>query len=100
MKTFTIDIHPELQKVTFTVTNGKKFEESLASGDYRVFYINVCESDIKRVKQFAVRKGNDKSSCHGNWYAHCNGYAMDLCVTCAGKHISLNTYKSYNRAQL
>ena len=100
MKTYTIDIHPELQKVTFNVTNGKKFEESLASGDYRVFNINVCESDIKRVKQFVVRKGNDKSSCYGSWYAHCNGYAMDLCVTCAGKHISINTYKSYRRAQL
>jgi hypothetical protein len=98
MKTYTLDIHPELKNVTFTVKDGKKFEELLRLGKYNRVFINVSEKDMKRVKQFAVRKGNDKSSCHGNWYAHCNGYAMDLCITGAGKYISINTYRPYNRS--
>lgn len=95
-----MDIHPELQNVTFSVKNGKRFEEALKSGEYCQVQIQVSEEDLKRVKQFAVRKGNDKSSCYGLWYAHCNGYAMDLCVTCAGKYITLNTYKTYRRQSL
>jgi hypothetical protein len=97
MKTYTIDIHPYLEGVKFTVKNGKKFEESLIRGEYKEFRIEVCDEDIKRVKQFAVKCGDDKASCHGNWYAHCNGYAMDLYVTCAGKYISINTWRPYGR---
>ena len=55
------------------------------------------EEDAKRIKQFAVKKGNDKATCRGNWYAHCNGYAMDLCVTNAGKNFSINTYRPYGK---
>lgn len=99
MKTYTINIHPKLENVTFTVKNGRRFEESLIKGDYKNFFIEVSEQDIKRVKQFAVRFGNDKSSCHGHWYAHCNGYAMDLCITMAGKYISINTWRPYGKSE-
>lgn len=98
MKTYTIDIHPQLKNVTFSVKNGRRFEAAIIKGEYGDFYIEVSDQDIKRVKQFAVRHGDDKSSCHGNWYAHCNGYAMDLAVTCAGKYISINTWRPYGRA--
>ena len=95
MKTYTINIHPELKDVTFSVKNGKAFEKALIAGDWKTFEIQVSESDLKRVKQFAVRYGNDKSSNRGNWYAHCNGYAMDLIVAIAGQRISINTYRPY-----
>lgn len=97
MKTYTINIHPHLENVTFTVKNGRKFEDALIRGDYKNFYIEVSEDDIKRLKKFAVKYGDDKSSCHGSWYAHCNGFAMDLAVTCAGKYISINTWRPYGR---
>ncbi len=97
MKTLSINIHPELKDVTVTVKNGKLFQECLNNGIGRTFIIDVADKDIKRVKQFAIRKGNDKSSCFGNWYAHCNGYAMDLCITNRGKYITINTWKGYNK---
>lgn len=99
MKTYTIDIAPELKKVTFKVKKGWLFEKCAIIGEWKHFYIEVDEKDIDRVKKFAVKYGNDKSSCHGNWYAHCNGYAMDLCVTSAGKYISINTYRPYGKAK-
>lgn len=97
MKHFTINIHPKLPNVTFTVKNGRQFVDKLTRGEYCRFVIDVCESDLKRVKQFAVHQGNDKSSCCGNWYAHCIGFAMDLCVTNRGKVISINTYRPYGK---
>lgn len=95
MKKYTINIASKLQNVEISVKNGRKFEQAAISGEYGIFYIEVAEKDIKRVKQFAVKYGDDKSSCRGNWYAHCNGFAMDLCVTNAGKHISINTWRGY-----
>lgn len=100
MKTYTIDIHPNLQDVTFSVANGAKFERSLIRGDWHYFYIDIAKEDLKRVKRFAVEYGNDKSSNGGNWFAHCNGFAMGLCVSCKGKYISINTYRPYGRTKL
>jgi hypothetical protein len=97
MKTFTIDIHPKLKDVTFSVKNGKKFTENLIAGNYKQFNIAIDESDIKRVKQFAVKYADDKSSNKGHWYAHCNGYAMDLIVNYNGE-ASINTYRPYGRS--
>ena len=97
MKNVTINIHPELKNVTFAVKNGKAFTDTLVSGEYKTFIIFAEGEDLERIKRFAVKHGDDKSSCHGNWYAHCNGYAMDLCVTQAGNHITLNTYRPYGR---
>lgn len=97
MKTLSVDIHPQLTDVTITVGNGRLFKEYLKNGEYKTFLIQVADKDMKRVKQFAVRNGNDKSSCRGNWYAHCNGYAMDLCVTQRGRYITINTWKEYKR---
>lgn len=98
MKTLTIDIHPQLKGVEITVKNGRRFSESLIRGEYENFLIEVSDKDIARVKHFAVHMGDDKSSCKGNWYAHCNGYAMDLCVTNKGRYIYINTYRPYGRA--
>lgn len=95
MKTYNIDIHPQLKSVTFSVKSGRKFEQSLIKGSYRRFKIDVTDKDKKRVRQFAVKNGNDNSSNRGNWYAHCNGYAMDLMVTNAGKVFFINTYRPY-----
>lgn len=97
MKSYTINIASGLKNVGITVKNGRRFEQAAISGEYATFFIEVAEKDIKRVKQFAVKNGDDKSSNHGNWYAHCNGYAMDLCVSNRGRHITLNTWRGYGR---
>lgn len=96
MKTFTININPKLEAVTFTVKNGRKFTEALLSGKYLTFNIEVAPEDLSRVKKFAVKYGNDKQSNRGHWYAHCNGYAMDLIVHYNGK-VSINTYRPYGQ---
>ena len=95
MKTYTINIHPELRSVTFSVKNGRKFEESLIKGEWGKFEINVVPEDMGRVKKFAVKFGDDKSSNGGAWYAHCNGFAMDLLVTSGGQYVIINTYRPY-----
>jgi hypothetical protein len=97
MKSFNLDIHPELKNVTITVKNGRKFSESLIKGQYANFEITVDEEDLNRVKDFAVKKGNDNDINKGNWYAHCNGYAMDLCVMNKGQNITINTYRPYGK---
>lgn len=98
MKRYCIDIHPYLKQIHFSVRNGKRFEDYLIKGEYHDFLIDIDDYDLYRVKNFAIKYGNVKSSNNGNWYAHCNGYAMDLCVTNSGKYISINTYRPYGRA--
>lgn len=99
MKTFKIDIHPELKDVEITVKNGAKFLRDITSGDYATHYFETNEYDADRIKKFAVKFGDDNNSCRGDWYAHCNGYAMDLMVTNAGKKMCINTYRPYGRAK-
>lgn len=102
MKTFTINIHPELKEVTFTVKNGKKFAEKLIKGEYCIFQIQVCPEDIKRVKQFAIHKSNHHKVFHNSWYAQCNGFAMGLFVnkTTEGLcYITINTYRPYGTTE-
>lgn len=99
MKAFTINIHTELKNVEITVKNGRLFSENAISGNYKKFNFTVSENDAKRIKEFAVKHGNDNSSNKGNWYAHCNGYAMDLMVTQSGKSFSLNTYRPYGKCE-
>jgi hypothetical protein len=96
MKSFTIDIHPKLQAVTFSVKNGRKFSDHLIKGEYGNFEIKIYENDLKRVKQFAVKNADDKNSNRGNWYAHCNGFAMDLIIDYKG-YATINTYRPYGR---
>lgn len=98
MKHYTIDIHPNLKKVGFLVKNGAAFERAIIEGDYKRFAIIPDACDVKRLKKFAVRFGNDKSSNRGNWYAHCNGFAMDLLITNAGKSFEINTYRPYGKS--
>ena len=97
MKTIKINIHPKLEGVEITVKNGAKFTRAITEGRFCNFYFTVNDNDLKRIKEFAVKFGNDKSSNRGNWYAHCNGYAMDLCCMNSGKHLSLNTYRPYGK---
>lgn len=97
MKTFMIDIHPELKNVEVIVKNGKMFEEYLKSGKYGYFDFTTNEKDANRIKKFVVRKGDDKSSNRGNWYAHCNCYCWDLAVLCAGRFFRINTCNLYRR---
>lgn len=105
MKTYTIDIHPHLQGVTFSVKNGRAFEKALIAGEYKEFDIQPDEESAIRIRQFAIKHADDKSSNHGCWYAHCNMYAMDLIAgrvinKTAGYayyHYHINTYRPYGR---
>ena len=97
MKTFFIDIHPELTGVEVTVSDNKLFEQSMKDGRFHQFEFTTNELDAKRLRQFAVKNGNDNNSNNGDWYAHCNGYCMNLIVEDSGKKFSINTCKSYRR---
>jgi hypothetical protein len=91
MKTFTIDINTELKNIEITVKNGRLFTDSMIQGAYKTFSVSVNEEDLNRIKKYAVKNANDKSSNRGIWYAHCNGYSMDLFVNYAGE-VRINTY--------
>ena len=97
MKTYRIDIHPELKNVEVTVKNGAEFERCTIKGAYKVFRFTTNEADAERIRKFAVKHANDKDSNRGNWYAHCNRFAMDLTVMHAGKEFTINTYRPYGR---
>lgn len=99
MKTFTININPSLTNVVITVKNGRAFSEAAIQGIYSNFKVLVNDEDLKRIKKYAVKNANDKSSNRGHWYAHCNGFSMDLMVDYAG-NVQINTYRSYGRAKL
>jgi len=99
MKTYTINIHPQLQSIEVTVRNGALFQRSIIEGSYRSFNFTTNPEDAEKIKSFAVKFGNDKSSNKGNWYAHCNGYAMDLTVTQKGNSFSINTYRPYGKVK-
>jgi hypothetical protein len=94
MKTFTININNELQNIEITVKNGAQFTRSIIAGDYKVFSFTTNEKDLKRIKKFAIKNGNDNNSNFGKWYAHCNQFSMDLFVDYSGG-LRLNTYRPY-----
>lgn len=95
MKSFRIDIHPELRDVEVIVKNGEQFSRHLIKGDNYPVEFQTNEFDLNRIKKFAVRYGNDKSSNRGYWYANCREYAMNLSVYGAGKYLSINTFRPY-----
>lgn len=99
MKTFTINIHPSLKNVTFSVQNGRKFVDDLVSGRAANHLITPDVESLERIKRVAIKYGNDYSSNRGNWYAHCNGYAMDLCVSNKGAEVTINTYRPFGAAR-
>lgn len=96
MKTYTVNINSKLENVTLTVKNGRIFREAIIKGEYRNFSVSVNETDLKRIKKYAVKHADDKSSNKGAWYAHCNAFSMDLMVDFAG-NVSINTYRAYGR---
>lgn len=96
MKTFTININSKLENIEITVKNGRKFSEAAIQGNYEIFFVKVSDSDLAKIKKYAVKHADDKSSNKGNWYAHCNGYSMDLFVNSKGD-VTINTYRAYGR---
>lgn len=99
MKTFKINIHPNLENVQVTVKNGAKFTRDLITGNYQIHRFVTNEEDAKRIKEFAVKHGNDNNSNKGHWYAHCNGFAMDL-VANYNNEFQINTYRPYGRTKI
>ena len=100
MKTFTIDIHPLLQNVTFDAE--ESFEESLIKGEYQSFRIEVAEKDIARVKRFVEEHASDITETEYDWLGKCNGYAMDLVYAHYIKpeeslSVFINTYRPYGQ---
>ena len=96
MKNLNINIHPQLKNIEITVKNGAKFTRDIISGEYEIHDIKISEHDLQRVKKFAIRNGNDNSSNYGKWYAHCNGFAMDLFIQHNG-YCRINTYRPYGK---
>jgi hypothetical protein len=96
MKNFIININSKLKNIKITVKNGKAFSEAAIKGEYKRFTVSVNEYDLKEIKKYAVKNANDKSSNKGKWYAHCNGYSMDLIVDYKG-WVSINTYRDYGK---
>lgn len=96
MKTFTININSKLTNIEITVKNGRKFSEAAIGGRFERFDVKVSPEDLLRIKKYAVKKADDKSSNRGHWYAHCNGHSMDLMVNYQGD-ISINTYRHYGK---
>jgi len=97
MKTLTINIDPKLKNINFSVDNGAAFLRSLILGELKSFTVVISNEDIIRVKKFAIKYGNDKSSNKGHWYAHCNGYSMDLQVD-YNNRVIINTYRPYGKS--
>ena len=91
MKTFQLTICNKLKDVTVTVKNYRKFEKAMMLKEYHNFNIVIAEPDIKRVKQYAVKNADDRSSNKGHWYVHCNGYSMGLFINYEGS-ATVNTY--------
>ena len=99
MKTFKINIHPELREIEVTVENGAEFQRCIIAGTYKPFTFTTSESDAQRIKSFAIKNGTDNSSNNGNWYAHCNGFAMDLIATQRGTNFEINTYRPFGQSK-
>lgn len=96
MKTFKITINPKVGEIEIAVKNGRKFTDAIISGYYSVFNVNMNEADTIKMKKFAVKFADDKNSNGGSWYAHCNGYNMDMIINYRGE-MSINTYGHYRR---
>jgi len=96
MKTFKININSKLQNIEVTVQNGRKFTDACILGEYESFDVLVDNHDLKKIKKWAVKNANDKSSNFGKWYAHCIGYSMGLFVNHQGD-IRINTYRGFGK---
>lgn len=101
METMTLDIHPLLSGIEIE-NPSKKFISALKEGKNCIWEITdkISEADKKRIKQFAIKYGSDKSCNLGFWYAYCIGYAMELFVrikTDGSEYITINTYSGYRK---
>ena len=92
MKTF--DIYPLGPEHPITVKgNYAEYVRNLNSGKYKRFHFEIVEID-SYIKKMIIRLSNDRNSNRGRWYAHCNGYNMDLILFYNG-YIEVNTYHDY-----
>ena len=98
MKTFCLNIDPELKNVVFQVNNGAAFERDLLKGAMRNYQITLSESEYKRVARFALKRCNSYYSSRGGWHAQCNGYSMGLTIFGLSDHsrrVEISTYRPY-----
>lgn len=92
MKTF--DIYPIGPEFPITVRgNYAEYIRNLNSGKYKRFQFEIVEIE-SYIKKKILRISNDRNSNRGHWYAHCNGYNMDLILHYNGS-IEVNTYHDY-----
>ena len=98
MKTFCLNIDPELKNVFFQVKNGAAFERDLLQGAMKSYQITLSESEYKRVARFALKRCNSYYNSRGGWHAQCNGYSMGLTIFGLSDHsrrVEISTYRPY-----
>ena len=72
--------------------NYSAFIRSLEKGEYQTFRFEIAENIY--FKKMIIHSANDRSSNRGKWFAHCNGYNMNL-VLYYNNIISVNTCAYY-----
>ena len=76
-----------------------RYLNSCEKGEYRNYVVSIDKKETHENELFyqtIIKVANDKSSCHGNWYAHCNGYAKDAILNYRNE-LTINTYAPYNK---
>lgn len=92
MKTF--NIYPLGKDYPILVKgNYSAYMRSLEKGEFKTFYFETVENPYKKL---IIRASNDRSSNEGQWFAHCNGYNMNIVLNKSGL-ISINTYADYRK---
>lgn len=99
MRKSTFDIYPA-KGVTITVRGNKSaYLRDLQEGNYSCHKFEVVYISKKDAIQLC-RIANDRGVYKGGWYAHCNGYNMDIIYSRMGsgvKRVSVNTYANCRR---
>lgn len=93
MRTFNINISPQLENIEVRVKNGKKFAENLIKGEFYKVTFTPNEVDFKRIKSYLIKNADD-FNYKDDWYLHCNMYNMDICLSKSGI-CSINTYRPF-----
>jgi hypothetical protein len=98
MKTFCLNIDPELKNVVFQVNKGAAFERDLLKGTMKCYQITLRDSEYKRVARFALKRCNSYYSSRGRWHAQCYGYSMGLTIfglNGLSRRVEISTYRPY-----